>query len=79
MNYVHKQGIVHRDLKPENLLLSSSADDTSVRIADFGFACSVLDGPVTLQCGTPAYIAPEILKGMPYATVRIRSTISAGN
>lgn len=68
IKYIHDEGIVHRDLKPENLLLAEPKVDTSVKLADFGFATSVRDGPVTTQCGTPGYVAPEILKGKPYKT-----------
>ncbi|CBN74237.1 Myosin light chain kinase (MLCK) [Ectocarpus siliculosus] len=68
MKYTHGQGVVHRDLKPENLLLASKSDDSSIRLADFGFAVSVLDGYVTDQCGTPGYVAPEILRSRPYGT-----------
>ncbi|CAM9980661.1 unnamed protein product [Hapterophycus canaliculatus] len=69
VKYCHELGIVHRDLKPENLLLTSERDDASIKLADFGFACSVLHGPVTEQCGSPGYVAPEILRAMPYGTV----------
>lgn len=69
MKYCHGQGVVHRDLKPENLLLASPSDDSSIRLADFGFAVSILDGPVSDQCGTPGYVAPEILRHQPYTTV----------
>eukprot|EP00903_Cladosiphon_okamuranus_P012203 g11446.t1 len=68
MKYTHGQGVVHRDLKPENLLLADPNDDSSIRIADFGFAVSVLDGYVSEQCGTPNYVAPEILRSQPYGT-----------
>lgn len=69
VKYCHELGIVHRDLKPENLLLTSANDDASIKLADFGFACSVLNGPVSEQCGSPGYVAPEILRAMPYGTV----------
>ncbi|CAN0535962.1 unnamed protein product, partial [Laminaria digitata] len=69
VRYCHELGIVHRDLKPENLLLTSTGDDADIKLADFGFACSVLNGNVTAQCGSPGYVAPEILKAMPYGTV----------
>jgi len=67
LNYIHSNKIAHRDLKPENLLLRSEADDTDVKIADFGFAkkCSSSKCLKT-QCGTPGYVAPEILKGRKY-------------
>lgn len=73
VKYCHELGIVHRDLKPENLLLTSPGDDTNIKLADFGFACSVLNGSVTEQCGSPGYVAPEILKALPYGTVSVRN------
>jgi len=65
--YCHEHHVAHRDLKPENLLLRSETDDSSIKIADFGFA-KVVKKPQSLktQCGTPGYVAPEILKGIPY-------------
>lgn len=69
VKYCHDLGIVHRDLKPENLLLTSQHDDANVKLADFGFARSVLNGYVSTQCGTPGYVAPEILKAEAYGTV----------
>ncbi|CAM9817699.1 unnamed protein product, partial [Ectocarpus sp. 13 AM-2016] len=68
IKYCHELGIVHRDLKPENLLLTSKHDDAGIKLADFGFACSVLNGPVSEQCGSPGYVAPEILRALPYGT-----------
>ena len=60
--YCHEQNIAHCDLKPKNLLLKTKNDDASVMLADFGFATSVF-APKTLtkQCGTPYFVAPEIL------------------
>lgn len=68
VGYMHGMGIVHRDLKPENLLLTSQSDDASIKIADFGLARSVADGPVTDLCGTPAFMSPELLRNVPYTT-----------
>lgn len=68
IKYCHDQNIVHRDLKPENLLLLSTDDDASIKLADFGFAKTVTtdhSGLVT-TCGTPGYVAPEILEGASY-------------
>lgn len=68
IKYCHDKGIVHRDLKPENLLMMKKDDDASIKIADFGFAKKVtLDetGLIT-TCGTPGYVAPEILEGADY-------------
>lgn len=67
MAYMHKMGIVHRDLKPENLLLCSETDDTDIKIADFGFAKRIRElSPKETACGTPGYVAPEILRGDKY-------------
>lgn len=69
VRYCHDNNIAHRDLKPENLLLLSESDDSAVKIADFGFAKKVTSSQsLTTQCGTPGYVAPEILEGTPYDT-----------
>jgi calcium/calmodulin-dependent protein kinase I len=61
--YCHSQNIVHRDLKPENLLLTSELDDSDIKVADFGLARKIADGsPLDTVCGTPTYVAPEILE-----------------
>lgn len=60
--YLHGKGIIHRDLKPENLLLTSKDDNANIKIVDFGFAekCGK-ENKLTKCCGTPLYIAPEVL------------------
>lgn len=65
--YLHEKNIVHRDLKPENLLYSSPADDATIKVADFGLA-RIVSGKDMMKtaCGTPGYVAPEILKNMGY-------------
>ena len=68
--YAHSHGIVHRDLKPENILLKSKGDDTSIKIADLGFA-TIMTNPSQLMktpCGTPGYVAPEVLANKPYGS-----------
>lgn len=69
LNYIHSKKIAHRDLKPENLLLLSSDNDADIKIADFGFAkkCPTPKS-LSTQCGTPGYVAPEILEGAKYDT-----------
>ncbi|TFK98668.1 kinase-like domain-containing protein [Pterulicium gracile] len=62
LNYLHSRDIVYRDLKPENILL---AQDGHIKIADFGFAISCTSTVWTL-CGTPDYLAPEIVLGNRY-------------
>uniref|UniRef100_A0A6U4GMV5 Protein kinase domain-containing protein n=1 Tax=Phaeomonas parva TaxID=124430 RepID=A0A6U4GMV5_9STRA len=64
--YLHDADIVHRDLKPENLLMMSNDDDASVKIADFGFARRLEGGTASEKCGTPGYVAPEVIKQEPY-------------
>ncbi|KFP81409.1 Serine/threonine-protein kinase DCLK3, partial [Apaloderma vittatum] len=59
--YIHGKNIVHRDLKPENLLVQHNADkSTTLKLADFGLAKQVTK-PIFTVCGTPTYVAPEIL------------------
>jgi len=58
-DYMHTQGIIYRDLKPENLVLD---DKGYLKVTDFGFAKEVQDRTFTL-CGTPDYLAPEIVTG----------------
>ena len=66
IKYCHDRNIAHRDLKPENLLLKSKTNDTEIKLADFGFAAFVEGRNLTTQCGTPDYVAPEILMGLKY-------------
>lgn len=65
---LHRRKICHRDLKPENLLLKGKFDDTNILLADFGFAKYVPEDGLKTRCGTPAFVAPEILVGNPYGT-----------
>mmetsp|Transcript_29865 Transcript_29865/g.63948 ORF Transcript_29865/g.63948 Transcript_29865/m.63948 type:complete len:344 (+) Transcript_29865:382-1413(+) len=67
VGHMHTNNVAHRDLKPENLLLVSKSDDSQVKIADFGFAKKVFkENSLSTQCGTPGYVAPEILEGHKY-------------
>lgn len=68
IQYVHSENIIHRDLKPENLLLVNEVDDTKLKLADFGFATLVDSNGRTTRCGTPAFVAPEVVQGIPYNT-----------
>jgi calcium/calmodulin-dependent protein kinase I len=67
INYCHEKNIVHRDLKPENILYQSPADNSPLKIADFGLATLMRPNQLmTVACGTPGYVAPEILRGVAY-------------
>lgn len=58
-----RRGIVHRDLKLENLLLTRKKDIGHIKIADFGLARRYMGASaMTTICGTPQYVAPEIIK-----------------
>lgn len=61
LSHLNDRGIVHRDLKPENLLLKRKDDDSDFVLIDFGFAEKCEGRNLTHQCGTPNYVAPEIL------------------
>eukprot|EP00614_Pseudopedinella_elastica_P008140 CAMPEP_0172606482 /NCGR_PEP_ID=MMETSP1068-20121228/26693_1 /TAXON_ID=35684 /ORGANISM="Pseudopedinella elastica, Strain CCMP716" /LENGTH=342 /DNA_ID=CAMNT_0013409197 /DNA_START=63 /DNA_END=1091 /DNA_ORIENTATION=+ len=64
--YLQEQKIAHRDLKPENLLLRSRKSDSDIVLIDFGFAERVEGRNLNTQCGTPQYVAPEILASRRY-------------
>lgn len=66
MDAMHARGYAHRDLKPENLLLRDSIHDGNILVADFGFAKLVPEEGLKTRCGTPAFVAPEILLGNRY-------------
>lgn len=69
LEYMHSLGIAHRDIKPENILYKDASYDL-IKIADFGESKADV-GPAESNnlftyCGTPDYMAPEIIKGEPY-------------
>lgn len=60
LDYIHSNGIVHRDIKLDNILIDLQ---NNIKICDFGVSKFIKPGELMKeQCGTPAYIAPEILK-----------------
>ncbi|KAK6529052.1 hypothetical protein TWF694_004270 [Orbilia ellipsospora] len=60
LKYLHERNVVHRDIKPENILLTDK--NLTCKLADFGLAKIIgEDSFTTSLCGTPSYVAPEIL------------------
>ncbi|XP_063680198.1 myosin light chain kinase 2, skeletal/cardiac muscle-like isoform X3 [Bolinopsis microptera] len=60
LEYMHSRSIVHRDIKPENILVNRISERFRLKLGDFGLSMVVKE-PIFTICGTPTYIAPEIL------------------
>ncbi|NP_001304817.1 CBL-interacting protein kinase 2 [Brachypodium distachyon] len=67
VDFCHSRGVYHRDLKPENLLLD---EHSNLKVSDFGLStiseCRRHDGMLHTSCGTPAYVAPEVINRKGY-------------
>jgi serine/threonine protein kinase len=64
LEYLHKQNIYHRDIKLNNILLGSQGE---VKLIDFGFSLKLKeDKKISAFCGTPSYMAPEVLSRLPH-------------
>jgi len=66
VDYLHQNGIAHRDLKPENLLSADGEEHEIIKIADFGFSKNFGEEKLMTSCGSPGYVAPEILTAESY-------------
>uniref|UniRef100_A0A061QZE5 Pkinase-domain-containing protein n=1 Tax=Tetraselmis sp. GSL018 TaxID=582737 RepID=A0A061QZE5_9CHLO len=60
--HLHEQGIAHRDIKLENILLVSGCDVTKVKLIDLGMAKHLVSDGLNSVCGTPLFMAPEVLR-----------------
>ncbi|XP_035518045.1 calcium/calmodulin-dependent protein kinase type 1D-like [Morone saxatilis] len=67
VSYLHENSIVHRDLKPENLLYYSTDENAKIMVSDFGLSKTLEHGVMSTACGTPGYVAPEVLAQKPYS------------
>uniref|UniRef100_A0A3Q3T322 Calcium/calmodulin-dependent protein kinase IGa n=1 Tax=Mastacembelus armatus TaxID=205130 RepID=A0A3Q3T322_9TELE len=67
VRYLHENSIVHRDLKPENLLYYNTDENAKIMVSDFGLSKTLEHGVMSTACGTPGYVAPEVLAGKPYS------------
>lgn len=63
INYLHSKGIVYRDLKPSNIIITSKGQ---LKLIDFGIAKEIKMNKTSTIIGTPAYMAPEVIRGEPY-------------
>jgi len=68
IGYMHAQGIVHRDLKPEHLQFAKKGRNAAIKITHFHLAarCKEDTSGLDMLCGSPEFIAPEILKQQAY-------------
>ncbi|CAD8080953.1 unnamed protein product [Paramecium sonneborni] len=66
LEYLHTKNIMHRDIKPENILLKDKSENFELKIADFGLASYTEADLLITRCGTPGYVAPEILEDKKY-------------
>jgi len=69
LSYLEDNDIIHRDLKPENVIFRNETNPHEVVLVDFGFSTKTKDyKDLFTRCGTPGYVAPEVLNDEAYDT-----------
>ncbi|CAD8211814.1 unnamed protein product [Paramecium pentaurelia] len=61
LHYIHDRNVCHRDIKLENILIQNKR----IKLIDFGFS-TFTNQPITCHCGTPSYMAPEVVSKLKY-------------
>lgn len=72
VKYMHEKGIVHRDMKPANILIEDVNNFSTIKITDFGLSAMISETSskfFTEHCGTPLYMAPELIENKVYSKV----------
>ncbi|KAL7247198.1 hypothetical protein ACSBR2_002168 [Camellia fascicularis] len=76
VDFCHSRGVYHRDLKPENLLLD---ENENLKVSEYGLSgfaeLKQQDGLLHTTCGTPAYVAPEVINTKGYDGAKAKSNI----
>ena len=63
--YLQQRNIIHRDIKPENILVVDSKT-WHIKLCDFGWSTHSINEHRMTFCGTPDYLAPELIQNVPY-------------
>jgi len=66
LKFLHSHGVVHRDIKPENILLSDDSLHPIAKIADFSLSEHFVNKKLSVRCGTPGYMSPEMFTDEAY-------------